>query len=520
MKALLAGLVALAVLAGAATGGIDDAARYLGPDRQQSFDAYVAFITSVHAVSRDGQKRLGVSWEAALDNGRRRFEEARTVQDVYYALLSVQRTLRDGHGRFRRHGLPVTFGPAVALDFEVAVRYAHQDGGPHEYVVVRSGESTLPVGATVTGCDSLAIVEYEARLLEWYDRHTPEGFRDFAARCLSYRRPQSLPCPHPGDAAPLAWQDVDGTGHETTLTWRAVEGAAANDPDLNGSSVSAVTPPGRRDPPRFDAQYGDFPLEATGLLFDIHGTRRADTKILRYVSFNYGNEADFPPELAAIARHLREAGARRVLVDVRENAGGAFDPALVGLFTPQPFRIMTKSLYYGERLRTHPEAIGLDPGLELWTEEEARLLRDDLAARPAATWSREIPFFCRTAACAEAETVLRYDGSPGFETVVLCGPATFSSGDMFVTLMKDNGVAKLAGMPSGAGDAPYRWTLDYPLADGTRVTLRLTNAVSYRPYTGGLTVEGNPPALDFPVFPTRANAAAYLDSVLAAVGWE
>lgn len=522
MKATPAALLTLVLLAAASPAAEErgDADRYLGPDRQAAFDAYVAFITDVHAVSQAGARRLGAPWKTALENGRRRFREARTTLDVYYALLSVQRSLRDGHGRFRRHELPVAFGPAVELDFEAAVRYAGPAGGPHKYVVIRSGEPDLPLGAVITGADGLPIADFEAGLLEWYDRHTPEGFRDFVARNLSLRRPPSLPSPHPGDAALLQWRDESGAERTVTLTWRAVTDPAANDPDRNGSSASAATPPGRRDPSRFDAQYRDFPLELSGLLFDLHGTKRADTKILRYVSFNYEQESDFAPEIAAIARHLREAGARRVLIDVRENAGGAFDPALIGVFTPRPFLIMNKSLYFGARLKAHPEAIGLDPRLELWTEEETRLLREDLAARPWADWSREIPFFCLTAACAPEEAVRQYDGSPGYETVVLCGPATFSSGDMLVTLMKDNGIARLAGMPPGAGDAPYRWTLDYPLADGTKVTLRLTNAVSYRPHTGGLTVEGNPPALDVPVYPTRANAAAYLDSVLAAVGWD
>lgn len=521
VKAHLAALLLPTLLAAAAPAGDgDEADRYLGHDRRRAFDAYLAFITDVHAVSHDGARRLGVPWETALENGRRRFHEARSVEDVYYALLSVQRTLRDGHGRFRRHELPVTFGPAVSLDFEVAVRYAGAGGGPHEYVVVRSGEPALPVGVAVTGVDGISIADFEARLIEWYDRHTPEGFRDFVARNLSLRKPQSLPSPRPGDAAPLAWRDDSGLERAIALTWRAVTDAAANDPDRNGSSLSAATPPGRRDPSRFDEQYRGFPLELSGLLFDLHGTPRADTKILRYVSFNYEQESDFAPEIAAIARHLRETGARRVLVDVRENAGGAFDPALIGVFTDRSFLIMNKSLYYGARLKAHPEAMGLDQRLELWTEAETRLLREDLAARPWASWSREIPFFCLTAACAPDEAVRQYDGSPGYETVVLCGPATFSSGDMLVTLLKDNGIAKLAGMPPGAGDAPYRWTLDYQLADGTRVTLRLTNAVSYRPHTGGLTVEGNPPTLDVPVYPTCANAAAYLDSVLAAVGWD
>jgi hypothetical protein len=523
MKTLIAGLATAALLLlipALAPAQPTAADRTLGPDRDQAFTAYVDFITSVHAVSRDGAARIGVPWETALENGQRRFREARTVEDVYYALLSVQRTLRDGHGRFARNELPVTFGPAVVLDFDVVVRYAAPSGGAHEYVVARSGEPSLPPGSTITGCDGLDMAAFEARMLEWYDRHTPEGLREFAARRLSYRKPQSMPCPRPGEAAAITYRDADGRSRTATLAWRAASVGIGTDPDVNGSSEASATPPGQREPLRLDAEYQGFPLEKSGLFFEIYGTRSAGTKILRYVSFNYESESDFPPEIAAIGEHLRAAGTKRVLVDIRENGGGAFEPALVGVFTTQPFRIMMKSFYYGARIKAHPEAMKLDKKLDLWTDDEARLLQEDLAAHPSATWSRPIPFFCRTAACADDEAAFQFDGSPGYETVVLCGPATFSSGDMLVTIMKDNGIAKLAGMPSGAGDAPYRWRLDYPLADGTKVSLRLTTAVSYRPNSNGVIIEGNPPIVDFPVYPTRANAGAFLDSVLAAVGWE
>ncbi len=495
--------------------------RLLGRDRDAAFDTCVRFITDVHAVSRDGARRLGVPWEDALASGRRRFREARSVDDVYYALLSVQRTLRDGHARFRRNELPVTFGPPVELDFEADVRYAGPGGGPHRYMVVRSGEPLLPVGSTIAGCDGLAMAAFESRLLEWYDRHSPEGFREFTARNLSLRKPQSMPAPAPGDTARFACLGPDGSPFAVALAWRAVsdaDGSRADvtNPDANGSSSAWLVPPGVREPSRFDAQYRGFPLEAAGLFWEVRGTRAEDTKILRYVSFNYAQEQDFSAEVDALARHLRASGARRVLVDVRDNGGGAFDPALVGVFTSRPFRIMLKSFHYGARVKADPQALGRDPGLELWTPEETRLLQADLAAHPAADWSRPVPFFCRTAACGEEEAVVRFDGSPGYDTVVLCGPNTFSSGDMFVTIMKDNGIARLAGMPSGAGDAPYRWTLDYPLADGTRITLRLTTAVSYRPNSPQVIIEGNPPALDIPLYPTCANAEAFLDSVLAA----
>jgi hypothetical protein len=521
VKIFLIGFVLAATLPAAAfPQQASPADRYLGPDREQSFAAYVDFITSVHAVSESGMKRLGVPWEQALANGQRRFREARSVADVYYALLSVQRTLRDGHGRFAPNELPVSFGPAVVLDFAAVVRYAGPDGGGREYVVARSGEPSLPPGSTITGWDGRSLADFEAQMLEWYDRHTPEGFREFVAQCLSFRMPQSLPCPRAGDEVVVTYRDPDGVERSTSLTWRAAPPGAGGDPEANGSSEAAATPPGQREPLQYDAQYEGFALEKSGLFYDIHGTRSDDTKILRYVSFNYESEADFPPEIAAISEHLRRSGAKRVLVDVRENGGGAFDPALIGVFTARPFRIMMKSFHYGSRIKAHPEAMRLDKKLELWTDDESRILQEDLAAHPSATWSRPIPFFCRTSACAEDEATLQFEGSPGYETIVLCGPQTFSSGDMFVTIMKDNGLALLAGMPSGAGDAPYRWTLDYPLADGTKVTLRLTTAVSYRPNSDGIIIEGNPPTVDYPLFPTRANAGALLDSVLAAAGWE
>lgn len=497
----------------------DVADRYLGRDRDRSFAAYVDFITSVHSVSLDGMKRIGVPWEEALENGRRRFREARSVDDVYYALLSVQRSLRDGHGRFEKNELPVIFDKAVALDFEVVVRYARESGGPHDYVVARSNEPALPAGSTIIGYSGRNLADFEAEMIEWYDRHTPEGFREFVARRFSSCKPKAMPCPHPGDEVEVAYRDRDGVERTGTLTWRAADGAQAGGATADSMS-QAQAEAAEPDPPRqFDHQYDGFQRECAGIFFEIYGTRAADTKILRYFSFYYQVETDFPKEIAAIRDHLRKSGARRVLVDVRENAGGAFEPELVGVFTANPFRIMMKSFHYGARIKADPGAMTFDEGLELWTDDETRILQQDLAAHPSATWSRQIPFFCQTAECHEEEAVFRFAGSPGYETVVLAGPLTFSSGDMFVSIMKDNGIARLAGMPSGAGDAPYRWQLDYPLADGTRVTLRLTTAVSYRPNTDQVTLEGNPPALDHPVYPTRTNSGALLDSVLTAVGW-
>jgi hypothetical protein len=509
---------ALSSVGAASVAAIAD--RYLGHDREMSFAAYLDFIKSVQVISRDGMGRIGVPWEKALENGHRRFLEARSVNDVYYALLSVQRTLRDGHGRFESKELPVSFGKAVYLDLEVVVNYRQASGGPYDYDVATSHEAALPAGSTILNFAGMPVAAFEAEMLEWYDRHTPEGFRAFVARRFSFCEPKAMPCPSPGDEVEVTYLDRDGAQHVGRLTWRA----AAADLDGPPTSDASPQPPAestqRDEPLPFDFQYQRFQREIAGTFFEIYATPSADTKILRYFSFNYESDPDFPQEIARIRKHLKNSGARRVLVDVRENAGGAFEPELIGVFTARPFRIMMKSFFYGARIKAHPEAMVLDEGLELWTDDETRILQQDLAANPTATWSKQIPFFCRTAECKEDEAVFQFDGSPEYETVVLAGPSTFSSGDMFVTIMKDNRIARLAGMPSGAGDAPYRWTLDYPTADGTKVGLRLTTAVSYRPNTDGVIIEGNPPTLDHPVYPTRTNSATQLDSVLTAVGWQ
>jgi hypothetical protein len=52
------------------------------------------------------------------------------------------------------------------------------------------------------------------------------------------------------------------------------------------------------------------------------------------------------------------------------------------------------------------------------------------------------------------------------------------------------------------------------------VTLQPTTAASYCPHSSGVIIEGKLPTIDYPLYPTRANADSLLDSVLVAVGWE
>jgi hypothetical protein len=85
-------------------------------------------------------------------------------------------------------------------------------------------------------------------------------------------------------------------------------------------------------------------------------------------------------------------------------------------------------------------------------------------------------------------------------------------------MMKDSGLAKLAGMPSAGADSPVRLPLDLPLKNGKdKVAFVLTVGVNHR--SNGKILEGTPPAPDYPVYPSAATRGKYLEAVLAAAGW-
>jgi hypothetical protein len=101
--------------------------------------------------------------------------------------------------------------------------------------------------------------------------------------------------------------------------------------------------------------------------------------------------------------------------------------------------------------------------------------------------------------------------------VLLAGPGCVSSCDNFVSLIRDNGLGKLAGLPPRGGDSPVRLPLARTLQNSQPFSFVLTVAVNYRP--GGLVLEGNPPSPDFPVAPSASNRGKYLEAVLSAVAW-
>jgi hypothetical protein len=148
------------------------------------------------------------------------------------------------------------------------------------------------------------------------------------------------------------------------------------------------------------------------------------------------------------------------------------------------------------------------------------IVRDEMLANPSAEFSREFPFFCRTATCAIDEAKYQPQAAaPTVPVAVLTGPFCMSSCDDFVSILRDNGMVKVAGMASAGADSPFRFPIALEFANGTGVDLEVTVGISHRPDAAGTILEANPPPVDVAVRPTAENRGGYLKAVVAALGW-
>ena len=208
-------------------------------------------------------------------------------------------------------------------------------------------------------------------------------------------------------------------------------------------------------------------------------------------------------------------------MDVRENGGGVLSLSIVELFTIKAYDIMLKSLYFGEHIKKNPALLDDKERASIFPDSLRPQFKRELIADQAGGFSTKVPFFCQTEQCAASEANRPARAAArSFEVALLTGPDCFSSCDLLVSILKDNAVARLIGMPSGAGDSPMFLTHELTLPSGDKLTFtRLTIGVSYRPRTNGTILEAHPPALDIPLFPTKANRTTYLTSALTALGW-
>ncbi len=153
-----------------------------------------------------------------------------------------------------------------------------------------------------------------------------------------------------------------------------------------------------------------------------------ETVYLNSTTFEHDLEK-YKALLADAFRQIKSAGVRNLIIDVRKNGGGnsQLGDALIDMFNAKPYRGWSnkwkRSVFYAEHLKSGNVPL------------PASLIEKYLAARPGEVISDY------------SETVnpganpLRFNG----RVYVLSGAKTFSSGVMFLGVIKDNALAKIIG---------------------------------------------------------------------------
>ncbi|MFN7697915.1 MAG: S41 family peptidase [Deltaproteobacteria bacterium] len=514
-----------------------EADRWLGEDRAATFERHVDHIASIASLSSAGLARLGTTWDEELTEVERRYRDAVSRDDAYYALVALKNSLHDGHAFLVADALAPE-APIVRLPVSIRVE---SDGTEARYVARAGGP--LPAGGLVLAVDDTPIGSIERSHRPWFEGgSSPEGLREDVARWLAIRDPRREPAPAPGARTTLLVRAEDGTEQTFALSWQAVVEEALPCPPY----AAACAP---------DAD-GDYEAEPTfeGLGACVYATDDPETRVVRYHTL-YTPDTFDPRERACLERklpelsyrltlddadalgprgllqrdqgelldHLARAGVRRVLFDVRENRGGDFDPVFFGAFTEGTYAQPLKSFVFGDYFREAPERIreanvyvALASGEPI--DGAAARIEQYLRDMPDAQRSEPWPFYCQSRACDPSEATLRSESSVVFQAAVLTGPRCFSACDDFVAIFRDNGIAATIGQPTGAGDAPYSFDTALALADGSEVALRLTVGVSFHPGTD-TPLEGHPAPIDVPLAPTADNRGGLVRAALSRAPW-
>lgn len=441
--------------------------------------------------------RINTNWEKELIKSKAHFLTAQTKEDVYYALLSLKNSFHDYHSKplidpdlrppDGRAELPIKFQPIFK-------------DGAIQYIVKSSSISAIKSGFILKELDGQNPQQLEDYFLEWTNTTSPEATNLLVANWLSKRDSRDLPIPVEGTKARFVFIDPKShTPIATELIWLSKKTEPKPEGCLDGE---------------FSADYKDYKPQFKGINFCIFINIKGYF-IIKYFSFYYDFNNDIPrlwkkllglsykpkelnnqqPDSIAISTQdqkyleqlLKKYKPKKVLIDVRENYGGDVFPNFIRLFSRKPFSLLKRQVLLSEYMKSHPNFL-----LESLQLGDAEMKPITLKAQEKGEkLSPLFPFFCLTPKCQIEEAT--YQPEPytkKFKVFVLAGPRCVSACDQFVAIMKDNGIAKIVGLPTNGGHSPFRAFLPLSLKNNSVVKIRITTGEGYRP--NGEPLEGNP----------------------------
>lgn len=231
------------------------------------------------------------------------------------------------------------------------------------------------------------------------------------------------------------------------------------------------------------------------------------TGYLRIDTFvNYRTPVDAAALYARALGELRKAGARALVVDLRENGGGSNDAslALIDALTDRPYTYQRAMRYRSVRYGNLPRYIST------WGDQEALFNPPlDRFTQNANGWFDLRPEQAPEELMPRQPAAERFDGP----VAVLSSPANASGATMVIAKLRDMGRAIVMGAPSGgSADGPTAGTIFNVKLPNSGIAVRVPvvfnqMAVSHFDRDGGITP-------DIPIAVTVADYRAGRDRVL------
>ncbi len=492
-----------------AAGAGTDAGRLFGTDRGRLFDSYAADIRDGQHLSVEGFRRLGTTWERELERSRRRFLDARTREEAYFALLSLRNSVHDGHSSL-----------AVPDSLKLEEKVVHvplsltvvDNGGALEYRVFWSGAESIKAGFLLTGFQGRSVAEARYEAMEWLSNNSSDQLDLQLAHWLIRRFSPHEPLPE-GPTARYEFRDpASGRTVVAELPWKP-GGREREDP-------TRPTP---------ETDYAGWACDFTGINYCVYADTAADALVLRFSSYfsledflrlkpalSYAPKTPLKgsdPRRAAAAlagedlEHLasylkrRNTRFKKLLIDLREGSvlfNGSFpgNRRLLEILARGPFRSTTAATVFVPLLSRDPEflARAFPEGWPLGESLKAEMRRGTKISPPRAFAD------CATPLCRPGEG----DGRPPrtgvqYRLYLLSGPRCASACDQLVSTVKDNGLGEVLGLPSGGSSSPAREAKSFRLADGQTFELTLNFGITYR--ANGEVLEGNPAGPEKNLYP-------------------
>lgn len=478
----------------------NEADRYLSKNRELFFNKLVNEVESSHVFLNQARVKA-FSWKGNLPKIKKMFKEAKTKTEVYYAILALQKNLKNNHSSLRM--------PDKFYEFDIRSRslpFRLQYTGTN-YEVSLSEHTRVKLGLVLKSINGKPVSQVEEELLLWHGSSSLNHFRQEFSRLLTRPTAWKQPIPKGPSVKVELIDPKTGTVTIISLPWSKYD---LKSEYPKKTSCSDALP--------HDKDYKNYKITYVGINYCIYQSSLKNTLLVRFFSFDYYlREKVLRKRLSLISpehkkglsmgsrpselerkdlKHLTEqvnkAGKSNLLIDIRENRGGNINPELLSTLAKKQYKILARKFVFTKFTRNNQNY--LKNALDHGREKMRSLILEDFKDKKKKE-SRMFPFYCKTQKCDLKEKYYPpFNSLENDKLYILSGPQCLSSCDQFVSIIKDNGLGTILGLPSQGSHAPFRANKTFSLANGQKFTFQVVNGVGYR--ANGELLEGNPPQPD------------------------